>query len=126
MTSRALNLIAWLVGRRRRIRVVGQSMSPTLADGEFVLIDTARRPQVGELVVSRHPMGSIEADDRTLLVIKRVSDFAAGGAVVLQSDNPDAGTDSRTWGPVAPELIVGTVTVVLDRLLSADLNPPGG
>jgi len=34
---------------------------------------------------------------------------------VLASDNPDEGTDSRTWGPVPPDRVVGVVTLILDR-----------
>ena len=43
----------------RRYRVRGHSMHPALRDGDVVDVDTAayasRRPEVGELVLVRHP-----------------------------------------------------------------------
>lgn len=98
---------AWLTGRRRRIRVVGDSMEPTLRAGEFVLVDRGRAPEVGRLVVARHP------ERAELLVIKRVAAIEPDGRIALASDNPDAGTDSRSWGPVDVALVEGTVTMVL-------------
>jgi len=89
-------------------------MLPTLVDGEYVLIDGARPPVEGDVVVSHHPRPTAEPDSG-LLVIKRVHSIGRDGAVELLSDNPAEGTDSRTWGPVAAELVVGTVTLVLDR-----------
>lgn len=119
-----VNLAAWTVRRRRRVRVAGESMNPTLVDGEFVLIDPRRRPQEGELVVARHPRPSATEGD--LLVVKRVSRLVDDQRVELRSDNQAAGTDSRTWGPVDRRLIIGTVTVVLDRLFTADLGATSG
>lgn len=108
---------AWLLGRRRRVRVVGRSMEPTLREGQFVLVDERRRPGPGGLALARHP----DRDD--LLVVKRVASVTGDGRLELASDNPGAGTDSRTWGPVAPEAVLGTVTLLLDRP-SAFLGPP--
>ncbi len=100
---------AWLVGRRRRIRVVGDSMLPTLEDGQFVLVDGSRTPVAGDLAVAKHP------HQPNLLVVKRVESVGPDGLFVLVSDNAAAGTDSRTWGPVAAESIEGTVTLLLDQ-----------
>ncbi len=108
---------AWLAGRRRRVRVAGDSMLPTLAEGQFVLVDASRSPDVGQLTVANHPTRP------DLLVVKRVTAIAADGRVELGSDNPAAGTDSRTWGPLSPDSIIGTVTLLLDRP-SADLGAP--
>jgi len=108
---------AWLAGRRRRVRVAGDSMLPTLAEGQFVLVDPSRRPDIGQLAVADHPTRP------DLLVVKRVTAIAEDGGIELGSDNPDAGTDSRTWGPVAPASVIGTVTLLLDRP-SADLGAP--
>ncbi len=102
--------LSWLAGRRRRVRVVGQSMLPTLAEGQFVLVDPGRRPGPDELALARHP----HRDDG-LLVVKRVARILVDGRYELVSDNPGAGTDSRTWGPVGPDAVEGTVTLVLDR-----------
>ena len=100
---------SWLAGRRRRVRVVGRSMEPTLSEGEFVLVDEGRAPEVGQLALARHP------ERHDLLVVKRVAARTDDGRYELTSDDPQAGTDSRTWGPLGPDRVVGTVTLLLDR-----------
>jgi nickel-type superoxide dismutase maturation protease len=99
----------WALGRRRRFRVVGPSMEPTLHHGEFVLVDPAQAPVPGELALAHHP------DDPDLLVVKRVAAITPERSWVVTSDNPDAGTDSRQWGPLAPGAVIGRVSLVLDR-----------
>jgi nickel-type superoxide dismutase maturation protease len=100
---------AWLVGRRRRIKVTGDSMLPTLAPGQFVLVDPSRAVAVDDLALAHHPH---EAD---LLIIKRVAEILDDGRVMLVSDNQAAGTDSRTWGPLSASAIQGVVTLLLDH-----------
>jgi nickel-type superoxide dismutase maturation protease len=99
---------AWALGRRRRIRVVGDSMAPTLTAGQFVLVDPRGRPEPGRLVVAAHPNQS------DVMVVKRVEAITPDGALDLRSDNPAAGTDSRTWGPIPAAALIGTVTLLLD------------
>jgi len=101
----------WLVGRRERVRVVGESMQPTLERGEFVLVDPSAQPRLGDLVTAVHP------EDDSITVVKRVAARDNDGACYLTSDNP-VGTDSRHWGPVPARRIRGRVTVVLDRPLA--------
>lgn len=89
-----------------RFEVEGESMTPTLSAGERVFVNKAAywfsRPQCGDLVVVRDPR------DTDRLLLKRIDRPADGGWLVL-GDNPDASTDSRTFGPVARKLIVGKV-----------------
>ena len=110
--------LAWLAGRRQRVRIVGDSMLPTLSDGQFVLVDPNRRPEVGALAVANHP------DRPDLLVVKRVASWTDDARAELASDNPVAGTDSRVWGPLPASDIVGTVTVLLDRPSTPLEAPP--
>jgi hypothetical protein len=116
-----VELAAWVAGRRIRYRVWGASMEPTLADGEYVLIDPARRLEPGALVLARVPQVATS-------VVKRV-EWATSSAgsdpaeVWLASDNPDLGTDSRTWGSVDLERVEGTVTLNLSRPLASLERP---
>ena len=72
----------------RIIRVSGESMEPTLADGAAILVNLeSREPKDGKIFVVR-----IDDD----LVVKRLLHDAATGWLV-QSDNPDR----RTW-PTRP------------------------
>jgi nickel-type superoxide dismutase maturation protease len=93
-----VELLLWLVRRRRRVRVVGRSMVPTLAPGDEVLVDpNAYRhgpPARGDLVVLAHPQ-----DSRTTLV-KRVASVGGDGRCRVVGDNPPESTDSRHFGLV--------------------------
>lgn len=81
-------------------------MTPTLSAGERVFVNKAAywfsRPQCGDLVVVRDPR------ERDRLLLKRIERPTDGGWLVV-GDNPDASTDSRSFGPVARKLIVGKV-----------------
>jgi nickel-type superoxide dismutase maturation protease len=89
-----------------RYRVEGESMAPAVAPGERVVVSRAAywlgKPRVGDLVVLRDP----RAPDRMLL--KRIEREADGGWHV-RGDNAPASTDSRDFGPVGREHLVGKV-----------------
>ncbi|MFV0524645.1 MAG: nickel-type superoxide dismutase maturation protease [Acidimicrobiales bacterium] len=112
-------LLAWAGGRRRRYRVTGASMEPTLHAGEQMLVADGGRPRPGDVVVARHP----ERPD--LVVVKRVAAVTDDDRITLASDNPAAGTDSRRWGPVAGDTVLGRVVLVLDRPTASLLAPTG-
>jgi len=100
--------LLWLVGRRRRFRVTGGSMLPLLQPQEEVLADPhAYRhapPEPGDIVVAEHP------DRPKFWLVKRVLLVRENGDCVLVGDNPDASTDSRTFGAVPAIKILGRVT----------------
>ena len=83
-------------------------MLPTLTSGDIVLVDTraytVSHPQVGDIVLARHPY------QRDLSIIKRVADITEAGRLVLHSDNRKEGSDSRQFGTIASERIIGRVT----------------
>lgn len=87
----------------RRVEVAGDSMQPTLAPGDRVLV-FGRRVRVGDLAAVRDP----RRPDR-VLVKRVVAVDETTGAVEVAGDNPDASTDSRAFGPVASPLVVGRV-----------------
>ncbi len=102
----------WLLRRRTRLRVTGDSMRPILKAGDLVLVDTraytAVFPQVGHIVVARHPY------QRDLTIIKRVTAVSPEGRVDLRSDNAAAGQDSRQFGPISSERLIGRVTAKIE------------
>ena len=104
------DLVAWMFGRRRRYRVTGRSMLPTLCDGDYVLVvpraSAPGCPSPGDVVVARHPHQS------DLVVIKRVQRVDDRG-VFLVGDSPDGTTDSRDYGPVSVGAVWGRVACVL-------------
>lgn len=100
--------LLWLLRRRRRFRVTGNSMLPLLKSGDEVLIDPHayrhRLPQPDDIVIARHPFRS------QVRLIKRVITNTDAGTYILQGDNPQESTDSRAFGPVAIDHILGRVT----------------
>jgi nickel-type superoxide dismutase maturation protease len=80
-----------------RVEVEGESMQPTLAPGDRLLL-RRRRPgghlAPGTIVALPDPRSG-----ESRLMLKRVA-AVAGDLVTLLGDNPAASTDSRTFGEV--------------------------
>ncbi len=83
----------------RRAVVRGPSMSPTLADGDVVLINMRTRPRPGSVVVVCWPQRPGQ------LSIKRAVGRHGSGWWV-EGDNLDASTDSRHLGTAIPTAVV--------------------
>ncbi len=101
-----LSLLVGLLGTLGRVymryEVEGDSMLPTLAPGDRVLVRKGKRFRAGDIVVVKDPR------DTSRLLSKRVEGLSDIEAFVL-GDNPNSSTDSRHFGPVPLDLIVGTV-----------------
>lgn len=82
-------------------------MLPTLAEGSFVLIDPSRAARNGDVVVVNHP-------SKPITIVKRVASRSADGLLDLRSDNESEGLDSRQFGLVADDRVVGVVTIRLE------------
>ena len=111
-----IQLLAFLSGgaagiavsrRYRRFAVSGQSMLPTLQANDWVIVDEnayrSRLPKRGHIVVARDP----RQPER--LLIKRVTAVDLHGDIQIEGDNAAASTDSRDFGPVSAEAVVGRV-----------------
>ena len=83
-----------------RIRIVGPSMEPAMRNGDWWIVRRTRRVRPGDAVLMVHPRRP-EA-----LVVKRLERRDPEGWWVL-GDNPEMSEDSRQFGAVPPDLIVG-------------------
>ncbi|WP_380168841.1 S24/S26 family peptidase [Jannaschia sp. R86511] len=88
-------------GRWRLVRVVGDSMRPTLRPGDVLLVRSGADPAPGDVVVARLP------DGRGPGVKRAVRREPEGWW--LERDSVSAGTDSWTFGAVADEAVLGVV-----------------
>jgi nickel-type superoxide dismutase maturation protease len=98
-----LERLMFRIGLRRGFVVKGNSMLPVLADGDAVLVDIRSTICSGDVVVARHPY------KQSVQIIKRVTAINDAGHLELTGDKPDESTDSRTFGLIAREMIVGKV-----------------
>ena len=82
-------------------------MSPTVQAGDYVIVNTwayrRRAPGVGDLVVLRDP----EVEGRFLC--KRIAGVSGPALYAVRGDNKNVSRDSRAFGPVPADLIVGKV-----------------
>ncbi|WP_039947358.1 nickel-type superoxide dismutase maturation protease [Streptomyces sp. NRRL S-118] len=83
--------------------VTGLSMVPTLRHGDQLLVHYGAELRAGQVAVLRHPL------QQDLLIVKRLVERRREGWWVL-GDNPDADVvDSRAFGAVPAELVLGRV-----------------
>ncbi|MGK7929274.1 MAG: nickel-type superoxide dismutase maturation protease [Spirulina sp.] len=108
LTRSHRELFLWLLRKRCRFRIAGNSMLPLLKPGEEILIDLQAYqktlPRVGDLVIARHPQNP------ELKIVKRVTIILENGDCFLQGDNLRESTDSRMFGVVKCDYILGKVT----------------
>ncbi|MFE6134086.1 nickel-type superoxide dismutase maturation protease [Streptomyces sp. NPDC056437] len=82
--------------------VTGPSMYPTLRHGDHLLVHYGAEVKPGDIAVLRHPL------QQDLLIVKRLVERREDGWWVL-GDNPGAEGDSRVFGSVPHELLLGRV-----------------
>ena len=93
--------IMFFLGRLEAYRVEGDSMLPTLKDGDVIMISSKPAVVAGDIVLAKHPY------KQSVKVVKRVDKIDENGRVLLIGDNPAESTDSRTFGTVSIEYIYG-------------------
>ncbi|MFJ5923356.1 nickel-type superoxide dismutase maturation protease [Kitasatospora sp. NPDC092948] len=86
--------------------IAGPSMRRLLSDGDRVLVRYGAPLRPGAIALFRHPL------QQDLLVVKRAVGRRPGGWWML-SDNPLVRTDSREYGAVPDELVLGRVLLRL-------------
>lgn len=91
------------------VRIIGPSMEPVMRNQEVYLAVTRVRVRVGDVVLLRHP------DRHELVTAKRVVRRVEGGWWV-EGDNLPASTDSRQFGPIGDDLILGRIAFRLQPL----------
>jgi len=96
-----------------RFRVEDESMRPALEPGDYVLVNRwayrVRPPSPGDLIVV------VDPEVPTRYLVKRVSETFGPRGVRVTGDNEAVSRDSRTFGPVALERIIGKVWLRLKR-----------
>jgi nickel-type superoxide dismutase maturation protease len=98
-----------LLGSRQAVRVGGDSMIPTLDDGDVVIIKSRFIPEIGDVVLVDHPF------KQSVSMLKRIAEITDSGRFELRGDNLDESTDSRTFGSVPLEYIKGKAVCRLKR-----------
>jgi len=85
-------------------------MSPLLMPGDEVLINLTayrrRLPCLNDIVIVQHPYRN------EVKIIKRITRILEDGRYYLEGDNPQESTDSRAFGAVAFDKILGQVTSI--------------
>lgn len=82
------------------VAIAGPSMEPSTRSGDWWVVRRTRRIRPGDLVAFHHPRRP------TLIVVKRAV-RAVDSAWWFEGDNPSSSDDSRTFGAVPAELVIG-------------------
>ena len=88
----------------RPIEVNGISMCPTLQDGQYLILNTLDKDvEIGDIVVIK-PL--VCAGGK--IIIKRVTDID-NNKIFIEGDNKDHSLDSRTFGWIDKNSIMGVI-----------------
>ncbi len=95
-----------MIGFFQHLRVVGNSMEGTLSEGDLIIYKNINTKnidlKIGDIVVARHPQ------IKSKLIVKRIYKINSN-KFDLRGDNFSSSTDSRVWGLIELDLIVGKV-----------------
>lgn len=83
-------------------------MSPAYRAGDWVLVHRTRRVRPGDVIAAPDPR------DPQRLLVKRITATVPGGWYV-EGDNAGASTDSRHFGPIRCDAVIGRVVLRYHR-----------
>ena len=99
-------LFSLIIGYRQHLRVVGNSMEGTISEGDLIIYKKINPKNldlnIGDIVIASHPT------KKSKLIIKRIYQIYQN-KFDLRGDNIISSTDSREWGLIKLDLIVGKV-----------------
>jgi nickel-type superoxide dismutase maturation protease len=91
-----------------RFRVEDTSMEPTLKPGDYVIVNRLAylfgKPSKNDVIVLKHPQ------QKEKFLVKRIAEIRDSEYFVL-GDNTEFSKDSRHFGPIKRNMIVGKVWV---------------
>lgn len=97
------------LGRRYAFLIDGDSMLPTLKSGQTIMVDPKAKISSGDIVLAAHPF------KKSVNMIKRVESIKSDGRFILIGDNPNASSDSRVFGSISRDGILGKVVCGLSN-----------
>ena len=103
-------LFKLLIGYRQHLRVVGNSMERTLSEGDLITYKKINPKnhdlKIGDIVVASHPKV------KSKFIIKRIYRIYQN-KFDLRGDNLSSSTDSREWGLIELNSIIGRVDKII-------------
>lgn len=98
----------WKLGT---VAVAGDSMEPTFAEGDWLLVRWTGPFKTGQVVV-------VEQESRPgVFLIKRLINFE-GGKYWVEGDNQSKSTDSRQWGALDASEVRGRILMRIRKVNS--------
>ncbi len=98
-----LQKLRLFVGQLQGFEIEGDSMHPTFKTGDRVLIDDRSMLHIGDIVVAHHPFKA------SVKIVKRIESLEKDGSLNLIGDNPNESSDSRGFGSVKRDDVIGKV-----------------
>ena len=96
-----------------RFKVEDRSMEPTFKSGDYVLVNKLAyvfgNPSKDDIIVLKHPK------EKEKFLIKRISLVTNSNEYYVIGDNKDFSQDSRHFGPIKKDFIIGKVWTRVKR-----------